>query len=232
MLRANYSAEGVCYTTVRWRRMTALRVLAAGGRLFGQASIIRNLDRLATIDLGKSRNQLKFSRLIWKLDPSVVDAVRIVCCFENLFKARLLLSGFVVHEVDRKAAADLRIEQAKRPLLIRSLKRREGVLGRRDIDYSFNLLRPTTLGWRVLTEVPAYRRQIALPDRLFQNLTEIAASRNTLHFLSSQTVSYSAKIFEDLRYIRTCFNRHVVQRHNRLLKSLGFPDVHLLQKLG
>lgn len=142
MLRANYSAEGVCYTMLRWRRLTALNVVAAGGRLFGQASIIRDMDRLASIELLRgSRDQLRLSSLIWRLDPPVVDAVRIACCFENLFKARLLLSGYIVHEVDRKTAPDLGKEQAKRPVLIRSVKRREGVPGRRDIDFSFNLLR-------------------------------------------------------------------------------------------
>ena len=232
MLRANHIAEGACYTTLQWRRMTALNVLAAAGRLFGQASLIRHLDRLATtFELTTDRGDMTFNRLLWKLDPPVVDAVRITCCFENLFKTRLLLSGCVVHEIDRNVAPDLRKEQERRPVLIRTVKRLEGVVGRRDKNYSFKVLRPTTLSWKVLTGARAYRERIALPDRLFESLAAIAESLNSLHFLAPHVVRYNGDVFDDLRYVRTCFNVYVVRKHNRLLKSLGLAGGHRLEEV-
>lgn len=231
MLRANFLTEGVCYTKVLRRRTTAHYLLSAGGRIFSQASIIRKLDQLARIDLRSARGQIRFSRLLAKLDPHVIDSIRIVCCFENLFKARLLLSGCVVHEVDGNNAKDLRDIQRKRPILIRDLKQREGVLGRRDFDFVFKLLKPTTLSWSVLN-TRAYRRRIGLPDRLFDCLSDIASRRNTVHFLAPSAVRYSAEVFAELRYVRGAFNRHVVRSHNRLRESLGFPDVHDLKELN
>ena len=87
MLRADQVVEGACYTDVSWRRLTVLNMLGASYRIFKPTSVIRRLDALAAIDLLKPRQFRRFSRLIWSLDPPVLDAVRIATCFENLFKA-------------------------------------------------------------------------------------------------------------------------------------------------
>jgi hypothetical protein len=229
MLRASHQEEGVCYASVRWRRHIALNVLGAGGRLFLQTSVIRHLDRLAQLNEKGASSMMAMSRLLWRLDPPVIDAVRIVCCFENLFKARLLLSGCVIHEIDRNKDRSLWELQRKAPLLIREVKRREGLSGLRDIDYSFALLKQTTLAWRVLGEAD-YQRRIGIDARLFEVLSEISSRRNTLHFLAPTGVLYGARQFNDLRYIRACYNRFVVCPHKRLLRRLGFPPIHELKE--
>ena len=230
MLSAKHSAEGVCYTTLYWRRQTALNVVGAGGRLFAQASVIRHLDRLAILNAGRRSSQLRLSRLIWSLDQPVLDAVRIACCFENLFKARLILSGCVVHEIDKQVALSLWRTQRRRPLLVREVRAFEGIPRSRDIDYTFASLRQTTLPWHVLSK-PAYVQRIGITPRLRRALMDVVQRRNTLHFLAPGGVVYSDAVFGELRYIRNCYNRLVVRPHARLLEKLGFPSIHRLNEL-
>jgi hypothetical protein len=166
------------------------------------------------------------SRLLFSLDVPVVDAFRITACFENLFKARLLLRGWLIHQIALANLPDLAHRQRTHPVRISSLKRLEGVLHHRDIGYEFRSLTPKTLRWSTLVNNPAYRAEIRLPDRLFDALAPFAGKRNTLHFLALDSSLHNSSVVEDLRVIRDSFNRFVVRSHNRLVTQLGFPDLH------
>jgi hypothetical protein len=229
MLLASHSGEGVCYASVVWRRHVALRLLDAAERLFVKTTVIRDIHRLSGLDLATRRGQISFSRRLSKLDPPVLDAVRIVCCFENLFKARLLLSGAVVHEIDKNVCPSLASQQRKRPVLIRQVKAAEGLLGKRDIDYSFRCLQPTTIRWHVMAGEAAYRKRIGVPQHLWECLKDIAARRNTLHFLALQMTTYNVRVFDELAFILNSFNRFVVGGHNRLLARSGHHARELLK---
>ena len=180
----------------------------------------------ARINPRTERQMVSSHRFFSSLDVPVVDAFRITTSFENLFKARLLLRGWVIHEIVRNVHPTLAKEQRQKPVKVSALKSAEGVTGVRDIGYEFKGLSPRTLGWSDLVNRPAYRAEIRLPDRLFEALRPFAGKRNTLHFLALDSVVYDTKVIEDLSVIRSCFNRFVVKHHNRLVAKLGFPDVH------
>lgn len=233
MLRGQQVEEGACYTARRWRKQVAMNMLASSYRLFAPASRIAKLESLAAhVNPKNQRARLRASRFLWSLDPAVLDAFRITTCFENLFKARLLLAGYVIHRVSRQAAyCSIERRQRSQPIRIGEIKKMEGLRGRQAAGYSFASLSPQTLRWSTLVGEPAYRAQLRLPDRLFDVLKTLADKRNTLHFLALEASTYNVQVVEDLRYIRTCFNRFVVQQHNRLVLDLGFRKTDLLSEI-
>ena len=208
-------------------------MLAAASKLFIPTSRIAKLDRLAArMNPRNNRERIRTHRFLSSLDPAVLDAFRITTCFENLFKARLLLDGYVIHCVNRKTHSSLANRQLKKPVRILDIKKAEGLMGRVRSGYTFASLLPHTIGLSILVQKPAYRAQLRLPDRLFTALRSFANKRNTLHFLAIDVSVYNTGVVDDLRYIRTCFNRFVVRRHNRLLRSLGFSHLRSLSEIA
>jgi hypothetical protein len=229
MLPAQALGEGACYSNVLNRRTVVLTLLCVSHRLFEGATVIRRLDAVAPYIFAlrtglEEKDRRALHEIVLSFDPPVLDAVRIATCFENLYKARLLLAGFVIHRIESSPRwKRLAQTQLERPVRVVEIKRAEGLVGRRDLGYAFDSLSPHTLGWRTLMK-PSYQAVIKLPDRLHQCVNRVAAQRNTLHFLGGGDVgSYNEKVIVDLRYMRTAFNRYVVGGANRLLDSFHFP---------
>lgn len=232
MLRANYREEGVCYTGPHYRKHVALHMLSHAHSIFTPTSRIKGLKRLEEIfNRSSPRHSARDNKFMWSFDPSVVDAFRITTCFENLFKARLILDGWLIHEISRDKQFDLWKRQRSAPIRVSTVKGIEGHVGKRDIGYIFETLSIKTIQWRTLVEQPDYRLAIGLPERLFEALRPFAAKRNSLHFLALNSAQYSRKTVDDLRVIKNGFNRFVVQRHNRMVLQLGIHSNHLIDEI-
>lgn len=211
----------------------AMRILASSYRLFAPTSRIARLEALAKqINPTTSRARRKAHRLLSSLDPAVLDAFRITTAFENLFKVKLILGGYVIHRISRDTHTALEKRQRTAPIRVSEVKKLEGLSGHRGNSYSFASLTPHTIQWSTLVREPAYRRAVRLPDKLYKTLKDVNDKRNTLHFLSLEVSVYNAQVITDLRYIRACFNRFVVRQHNRLVKSLGFPRTLFVREIG
>jgi hypothetical protein len=235
MLRANHFAEGACYTDLPTRKWVVMAILSSCYRICEGTSLLRRLDELAALDFSHMNHSGRASALLWSLDPPVLDAVRIATCFENLFKARLLLRGYVIHRIDKQALSlpytYLAAEQRKRPIKILEIKRAEGLRWRRKPQYVFQSLSIFTLSWNTIVTQAAYTTRLRLPSKLFTSLKDIVDKRNSLHYLADSTAFYNRKFVEDLLFIRESFNRFIVKTHNDLVKELKFPDVHLKKEI-
>jgi hypothetical protein len=238
MLQAQLLAEGVCYTSLLNRRTVLLWLLQASYRLFEGATVVRHLDALAPYiralrtGLDDDSRSALFD-LTTAFDPAVLDAVRIATCFENLYKARLLHKGFVVHRINEKVpgCAHLAQAQCKRPIHVLEIKRAEGLGRRRDLAYAFRSLSPRTVD-RTTFAKRAYKEALRLPDRLYECVEHVAAQRNAVHFLVADMAQYNESVIADLQYMRAACNRYVVAHANRLLDRFGFPAARHLATLG
>jgi hypothetical protein len=193
------------------------------------ASLLRRLDELVSLDFSTmdDEGRVHAHELLVSLEPPVLDAVRIATCFENLFKARLLLRDYVIHEIDKEARsssyANLRAEQWKRPITISEIKCAEGLKGGLPPQYVFQGLSSRTLEWNTVTK-KAYRTELGLPSKLVTSLRNIRAQRNSLHYLlADATAVYNRRFVEDLLCIRESFNTFIVGPHNDLVKEIKFP---------
>jgi hypothetical protein len=235
MLRANYVGEGYCYTAVRHRLETAMALILSAHRILRDASRVRRLRAIKSIDFTRRLSLPRVHKLMTSLDPIAIDAVRIATAFENVFKARLLLHGFVVHRIDRRGGTTAKMLakiQHTRPLRIRDVKRAEGCRHGRRIDYVFRLLENTTLGCRVMVGQAAYRGALRLPVELLDAFDQIVHQRNAVHFLAGSVDFLNARFIEELTLMVNSFNRIAVPQHNRLVHNLGFPDRLFLSPIG
>ena len=145
MLRASHWEEGVCYTGPVYRKKIALSMLAQAHRIFTPTSRIRHLARISgALNARTGRERSAAHRFFSTLDPAVVDAFRITSCFENLFKARLILRGYLIHQIDKGVQPGLWKQQRERPIRVSTLKRAEGHVNKRDIGYEFQSLADKT----------------------------------------------------------------------------------------
>ncbi len=148
----------------------------------------------------------------------------------RIFKAQLLLNGYVIHKIDKQALTQghkyLAKDQSTRPILISEIKVAEGLRWKRKNDYSFQSLSNFTLEFSIFFKQPQYKLKTKMPKELFTALEPINQKRNTLHYLAIDPGSYSQQIIDELICIRRCFNDFLVTKQNQLVKELNYPDIH------
>jgi hypothetical protein len=194
--------------------------------------MIKDLDRAKSLsDHAFGDKPEAFSELIellQNIESPVLDAVRIIICFENHFKAKMLLEGYVIHEMDLNICRQdypqfvgkKRLLQKTTPILIDEVKRAEKQDG-----YSIEplqALKKKTIGIDILLRESKYqavysRNQAPEDDRkLFSVLQRLNDTRNTLHFLNIEYIAGGMAI-DDFVFLRDYVSRHIDALANKML---------------
>jgi hypothetical protein len=227
MLRANHYGEGACYTNHRDRKWISANILLNCCEIFAPTSRIRYLDKIAS-DFADSNRREELSRLSWSLEPPLSDAIRISICFENFFKAELLLRGYVIHKIDKKGLplqfGHLAQDQFSRPIKLSEIKQAEKLRWKRKNDYIFRSLTIRTIEYSSFFRQSGYRAPLKLPRKLFESLEPINQKRNELHYFAGDISYYNHEVIEQLKCIRHCFNTYIVNRCNQLCDELNYPE--------
>jgi len=237
MLAANHIDQGACYTNISTRKWIVMNVLGTCYRVFSETSLIKRLDEISSTFKSSDPDRIvKFSQLIWSLDPAILDAVRICICFENFFKAELLLKGYVIHRIDKGSLPAiyryLAKDQSMRPIKISEIKLAEGLRWKRKNNYSFQSLSNFTIELSVFLRQQNYKSRLRMPTQLITSLERINRRRNTLHYLTNDISFYNQQIIDEVSCIKRCFNDFLVTRRNQLVRELNYPDIHLKQPLS
>jgi hypothetical protein len=223
MLRADHLSEGACYSDVE-RIGIVLGILHQRYTIFERTSIIQKLNELVAL-LSRPWQRDELSSVLWSLDHSVLDSVRIAIFFENFFKAKLLLDRYTIHKIDRK------IDNGKyKPLANRQFQDPISILELgSDI---FHILYEKTIEWETLMK-PEYKKILSLPPDLSKSLEAVVNMRNNLHYLIASAVQqYNIETIENFMYIRKCFNMFIVKLYNELIRDLKKLDNMLKRELG
>jgi hypothetical protein len=250
MLRLTRIEEGACYVTDTTKLYVAWSMLCSSSKLFWGCGIIQNLDQAKSLSYQAYGDKPDvFSELIellQNIESPVLDAVRIIICFENYFKAKLLLGGYVIHQMDlyvcqqlypqfmRNTKKDLL--QKTTPIFIDDIKQAE----KHDHWATKHLrtLTKRTIGMSMLIKQPEYReiylRQVPDDQRLFAMLQRLNETRNTLHFLN---IEYIAGEIRDFAFLRDYVSAHIDALVNEIIgqnKSeldVGRDEVRHLQDI-
>jgi hypothetical protein len=215
-------ADEAWYGNIQSREFTAEVTLSECCRIFSRTSIIQNLDRISFLH-GKplEGEGLKLANelheIIRSLDSRIIDAVRISICFENFFKMKLLLGGYVIHNVNKNVNKKLADKQLKIPIEISEL------------GDDPKILNPTTIGWKILVR-EEYKKKICVPSELFDSLEAFVERRNKLHYLMDDNEWFSGTRLDHLFCIRTCYRELVVKLHNELLGKYNVPPMVSIQR--
>jgi len=104
MLRLTRIEEGACYVADTTNFYVVWSMLCSASKLFWGCEIIKKLDQAKSLSdeaFGdRSEAFSEFINLLQNIESPVLDAVRIIVCFENYFKAKVLLEGYVIHQMD------------------------------------------------------------------------------------------------------------------------------------
>jgi len=210
-------------------------MLANSYRVLSGTTLLERIDEIASTFGSTDKEQDRFLSIIWSLDSPTLDAARICICFENFFKAELLLKGYIIHRIDKAALTPtyryLAADQKTRPIKITEIKLAEGLRWKRNNNYSFQTLTPFTIEFTLFLKEPSYKSKIRLPEGVFLALKRINTKRNMLHYLVGDGAVYDQQVIAELQCVKRCFNDYLVMKHNRLLKELQFPDVHIKDPL-
>jgi len=228
MLRLTRIDEGACYFDDTTNLYVAWSMLGYSSQLFWGCETIKKLDQVKSLSdrfFGQP-NPATFSELLelyQSMENPVLDAVRIVTCFENYFKARLLSDSYVIHQMDLNVCrehypqfvtgkARQRLLQKTTPISIGEVKRAE-----KHQDYSVQpllTLTKRTIGMDTLLGQPSYRavysRDQAPDDRnLFSVIKKLNETRNTLHFLNVQYIASGGMPVDDFVFLRDYVSGHI-----------------------
>jgi len=234
MLRLTRIEEGACYATDSAKLYIAWSMLLNSSKLFWGCEIIRSLDDAKSLsDQAFGGKYEKFPDL-WELlknfESPVLDAVRIVICFENYFKAKLLLGGYVIHQMDlgicRQHYTQFITGNARKmllqkisPILINDVMQAEKPI---DADTKPLLtLTKQTLGISTLMGQPKYqevylRDQTSEDQEIFPILERLNGTRNSLHFLNVEYIASGGLSINSFVVLRDYVTQHLDTLANKI----------------
>ncbi|GAK56152.1 hypothetical protein U27_03114 [Candidatus Vecturithrix granuli] len=128
-----------------------------------------------------------FLERVWATGLPVLNCANIIICFENYFKALLLLNKFIIHQVNRchptydKAFRPLSNKQNDRPLLQTYLESEVSqiTLFPEPNNGIYQSLVETTIPFRTLTKT-SYQQVYGLPGELYDILSQLNQQRKSL----------------------------------------------------
>lgn len=147
---------------------------------------------------------------------SLIDDIKISIAFENFMKAKLLLNGFVVHNVKKNNNEEQWKLQKKRPIEPSVLTISE--------DFDCPELANRTLDYGFLLGNSEYRKYYNLDEDTIKYLNEINERRNNLHLSMNITFKVSKQEFNNLTKLRSLVECDFALLANELVENLGAPN--------
>jgi hypothetical protein len=229
VLRLTRIEEGACYVNKYTRIYVAWMMLRYSAKIFWGCETINKLDQVNFFEdrpfpqdydyphyFEGIGTLMEMTDLFKGIESPVLDAFRIVTCFENFFKAKLLLENCVIHEIDFHVCKNHypqflnengnNLLQKKTPIKIVDIKRAEN----QDIVHSaepLETLSRFTLKMSRLLNEPSYQAIYSVnhePNarKIFSILKSLNRTRNTLHFLTTEYISMGGIPLDDFRTLR------------------------------
>lgn len=143
---------------------------------------------------------------------SLVDDILISNCFENYFKAKLLLKGFIIHEIKKEKNPELYKKQAKEPILASELNFKS--------DYTSEELSEKTINFSLLLKNKKYKMHFDICDEIICVLKKITEKRNSLHFQMNSYLTLSKSEINNLEKLITLVNNDFIELNNSLRNKM------------
>jgi hypothetical protein len=221
-IRANFVQEGSCYTSDLERLGVARSALRFCQMRMERAPVVKNINTL--LQLSKKRDHFRSMGLhdkadslnskIYKSVDAYVDDVTILAAYENYLKAKLLIAGFVIHQID-PIDNELKIiatEQKKAPVKINRIPQPEKRqrTGTKLPEEIFTALKKQTLNISTIVGSMRYRDILNLSDDVVKMLRDIITERNKVHYWVVHLTDVSTSRFEMIKALADYLNQQVM----------------------
>jgi hypothetical protein len=215
-----------CYLEEGRRKLFASNLLTFGcSSVFRRASVIRKLDVVVAMhSSGEAKNvEAVKAKLDDVLFDSLVDNIRISVCFENYFKAKLLLNDIVIHSIDQNKNKILAKEQRARPIDVKEIISQRTVA---EVPILNDLLKDQTINYSTILDMPGYVRLLNMPPDTLEFLRHKNVQRNKLHLHVGELFKFSDNICQQYQELVTIVERDIALLQSTLVGELdpGSPS--------
>ena len=205
------------YTQAESRKFISASLITFGYRIFKSAAVIQNLEELTRFYVADEATRLdlpnKFPDVLFE---SLMDKIRICISFENYFKAKLLLNGFIIHEIDKEKNRHLHKKQKQAPVAVHQLIGGEAF---EQLPALKAVLKETTISFNTLICKRAYSKYYNLECSELQFLKDLNEGRNRLHLLISERFSISKHILSSYRRLKQLVDVDFAVLQNTLINE-------------
>jgi hypothetical protein len=146
-----------------------------------------------------------------------MDNIRISICFENYFKAKLLLNGLVIHNIDKNGNQALCKKQVDTPVEVREII---PSMSPKDLDILKKSLKETSLNYNILLSKESYFKFFNVGNQNLDFLKILNRKRNRLHLFTSEHMSLSSKTLDKYHEINKLVDLDLALLQNTLLNEL------------
>ncbi|CAG5082227.1 hypothetical protein [Parvicella tangerina] len=214
-----------------------MNLLSLAKYQFNSAFIIENINYLEEICSLPEDEAKKEKQILRQLaENSTIDAVKISLCFENIGKAILLGSGFIIHKVDKNINSDLFKEQQKRPIEISEFANdhwfEDDKVNTTDNNLKKKIMGVSqvhTIHYSTIIGKPKYSGLLNIDNDMLQFLREINDRRNQLHFLNTFGVTLKNSDYDRYKSLKeqvdSYYNKALLKYKDRTGKTINGLDL-------
>jgi len=217
--------DGACYINEEIKTYVVWLLLCYSSKMFWGCGMIKELDKansLSSKAFGDEPSVFpELIDLLQSIESPLLDAVRIVICFENYFKAMLLLNNYVIHKMDLEVCLNQfpQFVKGKRTLLQKSTPiLLEGIRRAENLEKAWSVkpiqsLTPQTIEVSTLLVQPKYKAVYSkgkeVDNKLFHLLLTLNRTRNSLHFLTVEYIASGGLGIDNFVFLRDYVMEHV-----------------------
>lgn len=203
-----------------------MRLLSTGIKYLKDSYIITNILNLENEFIrGKESptNNHYFPDIHDYTTNNLLDAIKVIICFENFLKGKIISKGYLVHAIDAricnkkfKTLGNIN----KHPIKVADYKRIEGYVKNPDSgSLSLRGLKHFTVQFSAIMNTKDYLDIVNIPKRIHSILMSINTTRNRLHLNSSEFVIYTQETIKDIKYLIEFANKHIIEKYNYLCEK-------------
>lgn len=228
--------DGACYISEETKTYVVWQLLCYSSKMFWSCGMIKEIDKAKSLSDRASRNEpgvfSELLNLLQNIESPLLDAIRIVICFENYFKAILLLANYAIHQMNLNVCREKypqfvtgkrkQLLQNSTPVLIQDIKQAENRTKVWSME-PFQSLTPQTIGISTLLGQPKYRAVYSkgrdIDNKLIYLLKKLNETRNSLHFLTVEYVASGGLWINDFVFLRDYAQKHIENYSEKFYKD-------------
>ena len=219
--------DGACYINEDTKKKVVWEMLYYSSKMFWGCGIIKELDKVKVLSdkaFGDEPTAIpELFDLLQSIESPLLDTIRITICFENYFKAMLLLEGYVIHRINHNLCREKFpqfLRQRSTPVMLSDIKQAEKW---HNSSEPFQSLDIQTLQFSALLKQPKYRAIYSkgekTDNKLFPLLQNLNNTRNSLHFLNIEYIASGGLGVDNFVFLRDYVQKYIEDYGEKFYKE-------------
>jgi len=213
---------------ISWMRdFIVLGQLTYAFRTFQLVDITKNIEKLKIFITSKdyldTKKRFKYLKDNDFLFYRLFDSIKLGIVFENYFKSKLLINGYIIHKIkpENDKLKKLIKQQYKRPIDKNELIKIVG-----DASDIKNFITDNTLNYSTILNSNKYCKVFMIKQEIIDFLSQLNTERNKLHLFYSETITFSQNevdrfvdLMDLIKYDITYLQRVLLEKFDSESKS-------------